>query len=105
MDIYVKELPKSCYECSICYTDESTDRLYTRCSLINDTDILGRDMNVSKHIDKRHKKCPLKSLKEYNSELCNKIKEKSIPNYTLEHRIYTYSIEPHKLEQIEKGEI
>ena len=50
----------------------------------------------------------LQFIKEYTNQvrkqLIEEIKEKSIKNYTLEHRIYTYCIEPKVLEQIEKGE-
>lgn len=34
-------------------------------------------------------------------QVCDEIREKSIKNYTLEHRIYTYCIEPHILDQIQ----
>ena len=39
--------------------------------------------------------------KKIKKELIEEIKEKSIKNYTLEHRIYTYCIEPNVLDQIQ----
>ena len=58
MKVYVDELPKSCKECP-CLDYESD------CQLLSSEDMDWKGIN------RKHTKCPLQSLSEYNNQIIN----------------------------------
>lgn len=89
MIVYVDELPKD--DCP-CNRDG-------RCRLLQ------KECYVCYFEMEKNEHCPLQSLADYTKqvrkEVCEELKAKAIKNYTLEHRVYTYCIEPHILDQIQ----
>ena len=99
MKVYVDgKLHKDCVSCSNLYLNNSDT--YS-CKLLKE--VVGA--NFSDCMGYKPPNCPIKPLSDYTKqvrkEVCEEIKAKAIKNYTLEHKIYTYCIEPNVLDQIQ----
>jgi hypothetical protein len=75
-NIYVDELPKSCFDCDCPYTDDYIDFVPLRCPVCAwDWGKQKKDTEVTGYNKSRHKDCPLKPLSDRLAEERKKVCE------------------------------